>query len=240
MDALIKALEKRGYPVSIFLDGKMTTEVVIGDTRVGVALKEGFKRIERTTAASEKNRRFASDRYYYDPDGIFSFSLTAAVNVPGNWHDRNTGLLEERLNDIVVGIFRAAEALRQKEIEQKKEERKQTETAIKREKEKLLLKKENACRERLEQLSVRRQQSRELRRFLKEYETKIIEQNKEVRADGDCARLLEWAYGHADRLDPLTNGEAEELFEQFKHQEDEPEDEDSYEYSHLLWKLKFL
>ena len=75
---------------------------------------------------------------------------------------------------------------------------------------------------------------------MKEYESKLLEEKGEISPDSDEAQMLEWAYKHVARLNPILNNQTNELLEQFKRREDEPQEKDSYEYSNLLWKLKFL
>ena len=77
----------------------------------------------------------------------FSFIAEGVFGIRGNWRDGKTSLLEDQLNDIVLGIFRTAERCRQDEFERKQKERQQIEFAIKQEKQKLLQKKENECRD---------------------------------------------------------------------------------------------
>jgi hypothetical protein len=240
MDALIKALEKRECRVSISTGDKIRTEVKVNEQKVGISLREDFKRFERELSDEEKKSRYVSDRYYYQPSGNFTLTIYGAISTQSNWRDGKTAVLEDQLNDVVVGIFRSAEALHQKEIVRKKEERRQIELAIDREKKKILLKKEQACRESLENLSRNWLRSREVYEFVKIFEEKLIEQNGDIIASSDEAEFIEWGYKYAAQLNPLLSNQIGELIEQFKHRTDEPAEDDSYEYSNLLWKLKFV
>ena len=76
--------------------------------------------------------------------------------------------------------------------------------------------------------------------FLQEFEAKLIEEKGEISPDSDEAKLLEWAYNHAAQLNPILNDQRNELLKQFKNRTDEPKEDDSYEYSNLLWKLRLL
>lgn len=240
MDALIKALEKLGGKVSIVSDRQMLTEIKLEETKLSISLREDFKRFERELSAEEKKSRYASDRYYYEPTGNFSITVEGVYNIHGSWRDKETIRLEDNLNAIILGVFRIVEECRQKEIERKNEERRQIENAIQYEKRKIIQKKELECRNFLENLSAQWRKSRDLLNFLQEFEAKLIEEKGELSPDSDEARLLEWAYSHAAQLNPILNDQRNELLKQFKTRSNEPKEDDSYEYSNLLWKLRLL
>lgn len=241
MDALLKALEKLGCKVSIEKDQAMRTEVKVDDVKLSISLREDFKRFERELSAEEKKNHYASDRYYYEPSGNFTFTAEGIYGIKRNWRDGKTSNVEDQLKDIIFGIFRLAEECRQKQIERKNEERRQIENAIEYEKRKIIQKKELECRSFLENLSAQWRKSRDLLDFLQEFETKLIEEKgDEIPPDSDEAQLIEWAYNHAAQLNPILNNQTNELLKQFKNRSAEPGKDDSYEYSNLLWKLKLL
>lgn len=144
------------------------------------------------------------------------------------------------MNDIVLGIFRAAEELRQKELERKKEERERIELALKREKENILYKREVGCRETFTELLGKWQKSQLILQFIKVFEEKLVAENGTIDANSEEAILIEWAKDYAERLDPIKSNYFKELIEKIRHRKDEPAEKDSYEYSNLLWKLKHL
>jgi len=240
MDALIKALEKMDCKVSIEKDQTMRTEVKIDEIKLSISLREDFKRFERELSAAEKKSDYVSDRYYYEPGGSFTFTAEGDYGIRRNWRDGKTSVLEDHLSDIVFGIFRLAEECRQKEIERKNEEQRRIENAIEYEKRKIIQKKELECRSFLESLSAQWRKSRDLLDFLQEFEAKLIEEKGEISPDSDEAKLLEWAYNHVAQLNPIMNDQRNELLKQFKTRSDEPKEDDSYEYSNLLWKLRLL
>lgn len=240
MDALIKALEKLDCKVSIEKDQRKRTEVRIDEIELSVSLREDFKRFERELSAEEKKSDYVSNRYYYEPSGKFTFTAEGVFGISRSWRDGKTFVLEDQLNDIVFGILRLAEECRQKEFERKNEKRREIENAIRREKRKIIQKKELECRGFLETLSAEWRKSRNLLDFLQEFEAKLIEEKGEISPDSDEAQLLEWAYDHAAQIDPLANGKTGELLEQFKKRGDEVLEDDSYKYSNLLWELKLL
>ena len=240
MDALIKALEKMDCKVSVEKDQTRWTEVRIDEIKLSVSLREDFKRFERELSAEEKKSDYVSNRYYYEPGGKFTFTAEGVCGMHSNWRDGKTSVLEDQLNDIVFGIFRLAEECRQREIERKNEERREIENAIQYEKRKIIQKKELECRGFLENLSAEWRKSRDLLDFLQAFEAELIEEKGEILSDSDEAKLLEWAYDHAAQINPILNDRTNELLNQFKRRSDEPDEDDSYEYSKLLWKLRAL
>lgn len=141
---------------------------------------------------------------------------------------------------IVLGIFRAAEELKQKEIEHKKEERRKNELALEQEKEKIFYKREVECREAFTEILGKWQKSQAIRQFLKDYEEKIISENGAIIPNSEEFLLIEWAKDYAERLDPTKNNLLKKLVEKIQHRLDEPTEKDSHEFSNLLWKLKHL
>ena len=240
MDALFKALEKRGCKPLISHNRERKTEIKVAEINVEITLREDFKRFERGLSKDEKKSNYASDRYYYEPTGNLTFSINDYVSSQRNWRDGKTVLLEDQLNDIVLGIFRAAEELRQKELERKKEERERIELALRREKENILYKREVECRETFTELLGKWQKSQSILQFIKAFEEKLIAENGTIDANSEEAILIEWAKDYAERLDPIKSNYFKELIEKIQRRKDEPTEKDSYEYSNLLWKLKRL
>lgn len=238
MDALLKALDKRGCKTTISLDQQLKTEVQVEEIKIEIALREDFKRFERELSAEEKKSTYVSDRYYFEPSGTFTFSINNSFHTQQNWRDGKTALVEDQLNDIVVGIFRAAESLRQKEIERKNEERKQLEVSLEREKHKILQKRQVDCRELFTELLAKWQKSQDIENFLASYKAKIIEEKGEITPGSDEELLIEWASDYAEKLNPVKSNRISEVVNKIKHLKDDPVEEDSYEISNLLWKLK--
>jgi hypothetical protein len=240
MDALFKSLEKRGCKPLISRDRERKTKIQVAEVNVEITLREDFKRFERGLSKDEKKSVYASDRHYYEPSGNLTFSINDYVGSQRNWRDGKNILLEDQLNDIVLGIFRAAEELRQKELERKKAERERIEFALKREKENIFYKREVECREAFTELLGKWQKSQTILHFIRTYEEKLIAENGTIDANSEEALLIEWAKDYAKRLDPIKSNYFNNLIEKILHRLDEPTEKDSYEYSNLQWKLKNL
>lgn len=192
MDALIKALEKRGCKVSFPSDKAYGTQILVGEIKIRVELREDFKRFKRELSAEEKKKDYVSDLYYFVPSGKFTFTIDNYVNTQRNWRDGKTQVLEDQLNSIVVGIFTAAEAIRLSELKEREDKRRRLEEEIQREKKRILLERENARRETLENLSRNFRKSEEIRIFLKACETKLIAKGEERMLEDVEAEWLSW------------------------------------------------
>ena len=71
MDALLKALEARGYSAEVSKDGPAATHILIGAEKVKVRLSEKANRGERELTAEEKKKppHTISNRWVYSPSG---------------------------------------------------------------------------------------------------------------------------------------------------------------------------
>jgi hypothetical protein len=54
------------------------------------------------------------------------------------------------------------------------------------------------------------------------------------------AQFFIWLRARIEKIDPLATGQMTALIEKFERSEEELEEDESYEYDELLWKLKFL
>lgn len=240
MDALIKALEKAGCKIIVEKDDRRSTEVQIDEIKLKISLREDFKRFEREVSEKEKESLYGYDKYYYKPGGNFTFTAEGDYGISRNWRDGKSSRVEDQLNDIVLGMFRLAEECRREESERKNNERRELLNAINYEKRKIVKRKELERRELLETLSGQWRKSCDLINFLEALEAKLIEEKGTLSEDSDEAQLLEWAYNHAEQINPILNNQTDDLMKQFRRRFDEPEEDDSHEYSNLLWKLKLL
>lgn len=239
MDALFKALEKRGCKTTISIARQLKTEVAVNDKNIEITLREDFKRFDRPPNEKKKSV-YDSDRYIYEPSGMFTFSINNAINVQHNWRDGKTTKLEDQLNDIVIGIFWAAEELKQREIQRKNQERRQLEISVEREKANIFQKRQVECRELFTELLEKWKKSQDIIKFIEAYKAKIIEEKGEISAGNEESQLIEWSEDYAKKLNPVLNDRLKEVTGKIEHLTDEPTEDDSYECSDLLWKLKNL
>jgi hypothetical protein len=202
-DALFKALEARGHRVALVTkDNETSTVVHVDGEQVGIEIQEHLTRTEVPPLRPQTG--WYSKRYVWEATGRLTFVLTESfLIVRGKWSDGARQNLDEMLNDIVVGLGEAADAMKVRRESFERAERDRQAAEAKR------LEAEGRARPergkaRALQLAVRSlQQSLAVRDYV-----------SAMRAAADAANLptehemrawLEWAEGYADLLDPTKD-----------------------------------
>lgn len=206
MDALLKALEKRGYAAEVSKDGPMATYILIGVEKVKVRLSEKANRSERELTAEEKRKpaHTISNRWIYSPSGKLTFEIDEYCDgLQKKWTDKAQSPLEGQLNDVLAGLILAGEAVRLRRIEREEEQRQQRELERRRIE-------DQERRYYLDQHLKAWSESEHVREFLSTCEASLVERKGELAADSPEAKWLRWAHRYADRIDPLKNGTFEE------------------------------
>lgn len=216
VDTLIKKLETMGVTVSVDAQAK-TTWLDIQGIRVSFALTEHVARSrhEATPAETKARERYWSQtrwgnphnlsflsipQYDYTPSGILTIS---AGRWPGrNWRDTGRTSLDDRLGEIVNGLFSLAEEIR---VKQEEERRREEARRLAEERYQFLkerLEKELARFKRFEQEAHNYERASRLRVY-----ADAVEQNALASPDGlteETRNWLAWARAKADWLDPLV------------------------------------
>jgi len=193
MDALLKALEKREFPVAVQRQersDKFQTLVRIFGQGVSIRLREMYNQVEVT------------DSTYKRIDLVRNGKLELQVNdygIPRRCRRDGQKPLEEQLNSFVVGLIqdaaeKKARSLRwERERKEAEERRRIAEEAEKRRQAEL---------KRIAQLERDADdwdKSQRLRAYIRAVEERVGQP-----CGDDIKAWLEWAKGHADRLDPLN------------------------------------
>ena len=114
MDALLKALVKRGYPVSIN-DG--STTVLIHDCRISFGITETGKRIELT---KDIEVEYSWEREWeYRPTGKLTLEIKESLQGQKVIRDGKTQRLENCLNRFIVLLVKSAEIMKIEEAKRK-------------------------------------------------------------------------------------------------------------------------
>jgi hypothetical protein len=206
MDALLKALETRGYSAEVPKDGPVATHILIGAEKIKVRLSEKANRVERELTAEEKKKppHTISNRWVYSPSGKLTLEIDEYCDgFQKKWADKAQKPLEEQLNEVLTGLILAGEALRLRRIEREEEQRRQREHERRR-------MEDQERRHYLDQHREAWSQSQRLREFLSACEVSLIERKGDLAPDSPEAKWLRWAHRYADRIDPLKNGSFEE------------------------------
>jgi hypothetical protein len=191
LDALLTALELRGFEV------RSACWVRLYDADVYLYLREKSNRIETVTY-------YGATSYAFEPNGLLAFEVQHGRAKRTRWWDRPRKILEEQLNDIIVGITLNAAAERESEIElaawkAEVAERKAHEAIA----ERLAFNESTHCTELLK-LATSWSEAVTIRRFLAIAEEKYTTGTLQLDPDSDFPTWLRWAKSQASELDPFS------------------------------------
>lgn len=200
MDALFKALEKRGYKVNVVKDywGE-TTQISKEDQVVEISIREQIRKVKRELTPDEKKKPpyLLNIPDVYQPSGKLTLKIKYRYSNYATWNDRKNELLENRLNEIIGYVIGVIERLVE-EKRQKEEEERQRQEAIRRREE------ETKRREKLEADANQWRKSENIRSYIAAYEAKLIKLKGEIVPASEDDEWLIWARRYADGLDPLN------------------------------------
>ena len=201
MDALVKALERRGFRVTISTAEKPETTVEIFGQRLTIALDE---RIKRTEHALRDGERFGP-KWGYVPSGQLRLKIDEWVvgSARKTWSDGDRARVERQLNGVIVGLVVIAVAKRAWQQEREREEAARQEAERQRALAEQARREEEEGRRVLEHQAESWDKSRRLRAFIDEVERRANAKGVSVAADSELGAWIAWARQHADRLDPL-------------------------------------
>lgn len=207
MNALLKALESRGYPVRISDSSKNPTVAEVFGQEVEFHLQERRKQVEREPEPDSLRASWDRDRTYHDLKwtGRLTLQIDEYVDIPQkSWTDGKVQRLENCLNDFVVALVAAGKKLQERsqrhrlrdiERQREREERQKRERREQRE------------RERIEELK-RQVEAWEWSQRIRNYLASLELSHGPSEATGPTGPDLErdawvaWAVDYADRLDP--------------------------------------
>lgn len=201
IDALIKATEPSGCSLT---EGLMF--IVNGET-VRIAFTESKDKVDHILTKEENRQmlKYEEDRKRYSfvsrpqirkYDYVFNGRLCLTVNAQKSFRDCKSYRLEDRLGDILLELYIAAEDVRQKRLEREEAERKRQEEAQRREERR---KRYNAEVDRtiaLENMAEDYDMACKIRRY--------IEAHAAAHPDEDLSEWIAWANAKADWYDPTV------------------------------------
>ena len=201
LDALIKALDVRGYSTSIRRNAEsLTTSVRIIEEDIGISLSEQVNRVERK---DDKRRQstWGFPQYDWVPTGTLSLRIHGwSSGARQSWSDGKQQRLENCLNQFVVGLVVIAEAARAWRLEREERDR-QYRAAEESRLLELRRREEEAARARaLIHAADQWQTARNIRSYVIQVR-ESLEHRPEVSLE--MREWLTWAEEFADQIDPL-------------------------------------
>lgn len=205
MDTLFKALESRSYPVEIQQGYHRTLGARINGESITFGLEERFQRMDHPDQKNLKLQWWQRQRYRYAPTGTLSLKIKEvwADGLRKTWIDGKTAKVESYLNEFIVGLLRAAEAVKSARLKRELEQQAQREAQHTREEEARKRQEELARRQALEQEAVNWAKAQQLRGYLAALKEVLIAKHGGIQLGSPAEHWLSWAQQHADRLDPL-------------------------------------
>jgi hypothetical protein len=209
----LKALEATGHSAVILNRGYDSTVLAIQGQKIKLILIEKTSRSETELSEAEKRNSYyaTENRQIYTPTGKLTFIIDEywPENCRKKWSDTKQKPLEDQLDEIIIGVIAAVEALRQREIKRLEEEKKRIEAEFRR-------MKEAQCRKTLETQSDTWSKIQNIRLYLHSCEELIVNRSGSIVADSIEAKWLAWAHRYVDGLDPLKNGAIEKMIHEFE------------------------
>lgn len=205
MNAVLKAVEARGYRVKVSRDyWEKATRVFCTDVdaEVQISLSEHYSEVERElTPAERKKPPYLIDRRLITvPNGKLIFKVKGRRVDTKWWNDKKFNPLENRLNEVVVGIITKLESLRLEELAKREADQRRLNEQRRREE-------DQARRDKLHKDVAAWRKSEDIRAYLRAYEAKLLRQQGEITPGSEEDLWLKWARWYADHLDPLCEQE---------------------------------
>ncbi len=201
MDALVKALEARGYPVTVAGDPKAKTTVNIDGESFEFGIDEKISRSDHLPTKEERARYGKSywmmPKYDYEPTGLLCLRIrNAPYGCRQQWADGKRQKIEDCLGEFVLGLRAAAQ--REKELREERRLREIAWAEEKKRREELerLARLDKMRAEKLTKDAADWELANRIRGYVQELES------RPYRVEG-LAEWIEWAKGYANKIDPL-------------------------------------
>lgn len=212
MDALLKALEKRGWRISRGSHDDRKTYVTILDQRIPFGIREPLKKVENEPAKPVRLRTGEvytpyQSRYRDEASGRLALVIRNSWGhgVHRSWDERSGGPLEERLNQFALALATEAFGQLERQRRREEEERRRVEVAQARLAEQRRRELEVARGRALQDQVARWRASRDMSEYLAAVRERA-ERSGALEQDGALAEWLCWAEGYARPADQRLVG----------------------------------
>ena len=208
LDALVKALEKRGYRVTSS-DGN--AEVTVLDEKLTFTIEEPAKRFENvvTPEQRKKDPYLYYHKYRYVPTGNLVLKIDKLYyGAWKSWKDDKARKIEDCLNEFMVGLVEVAEAKMRQRLERQREEEKRRRAREEREAREREIEAESARRQALEQEAANWAKARQIRRYVAAVKERALRNRESLEPESELGRWVDWALAYCRLLDPLLRDAA--------------------------------
>jgi hypothetical protein len=210
MDALTKALEKRGYEVFI-KNGSVTTCVSLLDEIVEFSINERCTRTTKELTAAEKKDsekhpwKYNYNRFNFTPSGKLTLSIDTWCSSVSRrtWSDGKESKLEDHLNAFVASIVMTAKTKRAWRMKEEQEKLERQERIRQQEEQERMRKEEENRFQALDREVSAWQKSKQIRSYLHAVRMDALQRFGIIMPGSQLDQWLSWAEKQADRIDPL-------------------------------------
>ncbi len=209
LDALLKALEKRGFKVKLEAPNKEVVEVMVGQEPISFIVSEGERYARKELTAEEKKSTLYSGRPWRrerELTGELVFRIrTWSEGHKSEWRDKRNLPLERQLGEVIGSLIIVGELHRRRRIEREEDHRRRMLDMQARWRQEEARKAEAARFQGLIKRAAQWRQAAEIRAYVE-----AVAKAADARGDIDQQKLREWsewALAHADGLDPLVSGD---------------------------------
>jgi hypothetical protein len=212
-DALVKALESRGFPVTAADDKSGFTHVEVLTETIGFRLEEALDKKERELTVAEKRDRerysWTSSRrpeYDYFPSGKLALVIGDSSGGTGSrrrWSDGKKQSLETLLNRFVAGLIQAADAKKEARRRHEEWERKRHEERQQRHKAEVQRREAEARAKEFEANVAAWYRAHELNQYVEAVRAEAIRRHGSVDEHSEVGQWLAWAERCVASMDPL-------------------------------------
>ena len=212
LDALAKALEKRGYEVDPWRCDGQEHDVTVLHQGFVIGLREKVRRTERDLTKEEKNH-FRQYGYVYAPDR-YSYHSTGILEIQLFWdkshsypltvlRDNKRRPLEQQLHQVVIELLRLVARARANEVARRQAEIQRAEQERLRKEEERRKKIEETRMNRLQLAAGQWSKVAEMRAYVQAVKEESLRRRTGVAEDEELTKWLRWAESYLEQTDPL-------------------------------------
>lgn len=212
LDALVRALESRGFPVTPATARGRDPHVEVFAETLTFELIDVLDRKERPLTTAERRNHdlwpqlYSLPRPQFDhfPSGTLALRIGgAATGTRCQWRDDEKHRLEDQLNAFVAGLIRAADRVKIARREHEEQERRWEEERRRRQEEELRRREEEARIKQFEAKAIAWRAAQEFRQFIDAVRAEAVCRNGQIEDGSEVARWLDWAEQRLADINPL-------------------------------------
>lgn len=198
---LIQSFEKRGYSISVDPGYSHDTYVECFDEKIKISMREKLMKVPIKRRKGESPSMFGNDpKFAFVPSGRLTLRIDIYPDSHKHLADEDGNPLEERLNDFMVRLAKAAVYIKYRKIERERREREWEEKRLAEEKLKQQAAMEKTRRDDLDRLVANWLKARQIREFIEAVQPLPLNIPYD---DMDKEQWLTWASEYANKLDPF-------------------------------------